>query len=95
MLEWFELLRQGDARWAPLIAIPAVIAGGVASLWLIVSGIKGIIAASIHPKPRIAPIASPERIVKWIGTRPPLRNANPQHRAAAPRHRFPSELSGY
>ena len=58
--------------WIPLIAIPAVIAGGVASMWLILSGIKGILTESIHPKRRVARPASPERIVKWIGKRPLL-----------------------
>jgi len=78
MLEWFELLRQGDAPWAPLITIPAVIAGGVASLWLIVSGIKGIITGRSQPKSRVVRAASPGRVIQWIGNRPPLRNVG-QH----------------
>jgi hypothetical protein len=45
MLECFLLVGKVGGTWAPLIAIPAVIAGGVASMWLILSGIKGIITA--------------------------------------------------
>jgi len=31
MLECFLLLRQSGARWIPLFAVPAVLAGGVAA----------------------------------------------------------------
>jgi len=44
MLECFLLLRQAGAKWFGLFAVPAVIAGVVASIGLIVSGIKGLIA---------------------------------------------------
>jgi hypothetical protein len=43
MLECFLLLRQSGARWIPLFAVPAVLAGGVAAISLMLSGIKGII----------------------------------------------------
>jgi len=49
MLECFLLLRQSGARWPALIVIPAVIAGGVASMYLMLSGIKGIITQWIAP----------------------------------------------
>jgi hypothetical protein len=78
MLECFLLAGKIGATWAPLIAIPVLIAGGVASLWLILSGIKGIITASIHPKRKVARAASPQLIVKWIGKRPQLRNVGQQ-----------------
>ena len=78
MMECFLLLGKVGAMWAPLIAIPGVIVGGVASLWLILSGIKGIITELSHPKRRVARAASRERLVKWIGKRPQLRNAGQQ-----------------
>jgi len=43
MLECFLLLHRDSARWLPLVAIPAVVVGGVASLCLILSGIEGLI----------------------------------------------------
>jgi hypothetical protein len=49
MLECFLVLGKVGAGWAPMIAIPAVIAGGVASMWLILSGIKGIITRWDRP----------------------------------------------
>jgi hypothetical protein len=73
MLECLLLLRQSGGRWVPLVAIPGVIAGGVASICLMLSGIKGIIAAS-HPKRRIARAGKPERVVQWIAKRPALPN---------------------
>jgi len=78
MLECFLLFGKVEAARAPLIAIPAVIAGGVASLWLILSGIKGIITESIQPKSRVTRAANPGRVIQWIGNRPPLRNVGQQ-----------------
>jgi hypothetical protein len=52
MLECFLLLHQAAEKWFLLAAIPAVIAGGVASICLILSGIKGIIEESFSPKRR-------------------------------------------
>jgi hypothetical protein len=43
MLECFLLLRQSGARWIPLLAIPAVLTVSLASICLMLSGIKGII----------------------------------------------------
>ena len=37
MLECFLLLRQSGARWIPLLVIPAVLAGGLASICLMLS----------------------------------------------------------
>ena len=78
MLECFLVVGKVEATWAPLIAIPAVIAGFVVSLWLILSGIKGSIAALIRPKRQVARAASPGCVVKWIGNRPQLRNIGQQ-----------------
>ena len=52
MLECFLLLRQSGARWIPLFAVPAVLAGGVAAISLMLSGIKGIITEWYRPKRR-------------------------------------------
>jgi hypothetical protein len=52
MLECFLLLRSG-ARWVPLFAVPAVLAGGVAAISLMLSGIKGIITEGYSPKRRV------------------------------------------
>ena len=78
MLECFLLLRQSGARWIPLLAIPAVLAGSLASICLMLSGIKGIITEWYRPKRRVARAASPERLVKWFGKPPQLRNAGQQ-----------------
>ena len=78
MLECFLLLRQSGAKWIPLLAIPAVIAGGVASICLMLSGIKGIITEGSRPKRRAERAVSPQRVVKWIGKRPQLRSAGQQ-----------------
>jgi hypothetical protein len=78
MLECFLLLRQSGARWIPLLAIPAVLAGSLASICLMLSGIKGIITEWYRPKRRVARAASPERLVKWFGKQPQLRNAGQQ-----------------
>ena len=59
MLECFLLLGKVGAAWAPLIAIPAMVAGSVAAMYLIFSGIKGIIIRWGRPKPRAARAASP------------------------------------
>jgi hypothetical protein len=42
------------------------------------SGIKGIITEWYRPKRRVARAASPQRVVKWIGKPPQLRNAGQQ-----------------
>ncbi len=66
MLECFLLLHQAAEKWFLLAAIPAVIAAGVASICLILSGIKGIIEESFSPKRRVERAARPERVVQWI-----------------------------
>ena len=66
MLECFLLLGKFGATWPVLIAVPAVLAGGVASICLIVSGVKGIITEWRRPKRRVVRPASPERVVQWI-----------------------------
>jgi hypothetical protein len=66
MLDCFLLLLQRGAKWTPLILIPILTAGGVASICLIVSGIRGIIADSLHPKRRVGRARRPERVVQWI-----------------------------
>jgi hypothetical protein len=46
MLAYFLLLMHGaGARWAPLAAIPLLVAGFGASVWLMVSGIRGLLSA--------------------------------------------------
>jgi hypothetical protein len=60
------LLLQRGAKWIPFVAIPAVIAGGVASTCLMLSGIKGIITEWRRPKRRSVRATSPERVVQWI-----------------------------
>ena len=77
MLECFLLLRQ-SAKWPALVAIPAVLAGGVASICLMLSGIKGLITEGSRPKRRVQRAVSPQRVVKWIGKRPQLRSAGQQ-----------------
>jgi hypothetical protein len=69
MVECFLLLRQADARWIPLVAIPAVLAGGVAAICLILSGIKGIMTEWNRPKRRVVRPASPDRVVQGIAPR--------------------------
>ena len=64
MLECFLLLRQSGGRWIPLFAVPAVLAGGVAAISLMLSGFKGIITDSYSPKRRAGRAASPERVVQ-------------------------------
>jgi hypothetical protein len=59
MLECFLLLGKVGAAWAPLIAIPAMVAGSVAAMYLIFSGIKGIITQGGRPKHRAVRAASP------------------------------------
>lgn len=70
MLECFLLLRHAGARWVPVLAIPGVVAGFAASLCLILSGIKGIIAGPHQSKASTTRAASPERVVQWIAKRP-------------------------
>lgn len=69
MVECFLLLRQGDAKWVPLVAIPAVLAGGVAAICLILSGIKGIIVQRYGTKRGGARPATPDRVVQWMARR--------------------------
>jgi hypothetical protein len=76
MLECFLLVHRAGAIWVPLVAIPAVIAGWVATFSLMLSGIKGIILARAS-KRNAGPAASPGRHVKWIGTRP--QNTEQEH----------------
>jgi len=71
-LEMFEcllLVHRAGATWVPLVAIPGGIAGWVAAIWLMLSGIKGIIAAR-GSKGNTDLVASLGRDVKWIGTLP-------------------------
>jgi len=70
MFECFLLLGNVGATWAPLIAIPAVITAGTASMWLILSGIKGIITRGPPPRRGVARAWNPDRIVNWIDKRP-------------------------
>jgi len=53
MSECFLLLRQGGAKWFAVFVIPAVIAGGLGSICLMLSGIKGIITEWYRPKRRV------------------------------------------
>jgi len=78
MLACFLLLRQSGATWVPLIAIPAVIAGTIASLWFTISGIKGIIAGATRPKGPAPQIFSSKRTLQWIGKRRAFSNARHQ-----------------
>ena len=76
MSECFLLLRQGGAKWFAVFVIPAVIAGGLGSICLMLSGIKGIITEWYRPKRRVGRAASPERVVRWIcPKRPPPQAA--------------------
>jgi hypothetical protein len=65
MLECFLLLRQAGPKWAPLIAIPAVLAGGLAAICMMLSGIKGIVTAWYRPKRSVRCTASREQVVQW------------------------------
>ena len=69
MLECFLLLGHTGAKWVPVFAIPGVIAGFAASICLILSGLRGIIAGPRESKPGTNP-APPERVVQWIAKRP-------------------------
>lgn len=62
MLECFLLLRHAGPKWAPLVAIPAVLAGGLAAISLILSGIISIVTAWCRPKQNVAHAASRERV---------------------------------
>jgi hypothetical protein len=59
MLECFLLLGKVGAVWAPLIAIPAMVAGAVAAICLIFSGIKGMITRWDRLRRRTARAAGP------------------------------------
>lgn len=53
MVECFLLLVHSlGPWWAPLVAIPLVLAGMAASLRLILSGCWGVLAAQRHSRPR-------------------------------------------
>jgi hypothetical protein len=54
MLQCFLLLGKAST-WPALFAIPWVLAGGVAAICLMLSGIKGIITESLRPKRRVVP----------------------------------------
>jgi hypothetical protein len=69
MFECLLLVHHAGGKWVPILAIPGVIAGSVASIWLMLSGIRGLIAQT-HPKDNVGATVSPGRIVTWIGTRP-------------------------
>jgi hypothetical protein len=43
------LLLRAGASWAPFVAIPAAAAGLALSLWLLLSGVAGLILASQRP----------------------------------------------
>jgi hypothetical protein len=75
MFECFLLLHQAGAKWFALFAIPAVLAVGLASICLMLSGIKGIITEWYRPKRRVARAGSPERVVKWICRKRPPSHA--------------------
>jgi hypothetical protein len=70
MVECFLFVGHAGGKWVPFVAIPGVMAGIVTSLYMIVSGIKGVIADPRRPKRRGSRIGSPERIVQWIARRP-------------------------
>jgi hypothetical protein len=90
MSECFLLLREVGTTWAPLIAIPTVVAGGVASIWLILSGIKGSITEQSRPKRRVVGAASPQRILRWIGKQPAT-----EERRATVRHIGPHQAEHF
>ena len=69
MFECLLLVHRAGATWVPLVAIPGGIAGCVAAIWLMLSGIKGIIAAR-GLKGNTDLVDSPGRNLKWIGTQP-------------------------
>jgi hypothetical protein len=69
MFECLLLVHRAGAMWVPLVAIPGGIAGCVAAIWLMLSGIKGIIAAS-GANGNTDLVANPARDVKWVGTQP-------------------------
>jgi hypothetical protein len=69
MFECLLLVHRPGATWVPLVAIAGRIAGWVAAIWLMLSSIKGIIAAR-SSKGDTDLVASPGSDVKWIGTRP-------------------------
>jgi hypothetical protein len=65
MFECFLLLGKGST-WPALVVIPAVLAGSVAAICLMLLGIKGIITEAIRPKRRAGRAPSPGRVVQWI-----------------------------
>jgi len=69
MVQCFLLLWHADAKWIPFVAIPAVLAGGMAAVCLMVSGIKGILTEWCRPKRKLVRPVSPERVVQWIAPR--------------------------
>ena len=53
MLDCFLLLHNGSGgKWVPLFAMFLVIAGGTASVRLMLSGLKGMLAARHRPERR-------------------------------------------
>jgi len=63
MLECFLLLRHpAGGRWIALFAIPLVISGSVASVRLMLSGVKGLLAARNQPDHRPLAIDRPQLI---------------------------------
>jgi len=85
MVECFLLFRHTGAKWVPLFTIPGVIGGMAASIWLIVSGLKGALAGPGRPTDGAARTASPDRVVRWLARRPAsnggrsLKSAGRQH----------------
>ena len=69
--ECFLLLHRAGAKWVPLFAIPGVITGTAASLYMIITGMSGLIAPR-RPKLR-ASRTSTDRVIRWIGSKPQLQ----------------------
>jgi len=70
VVECFLFVGHAGGKWMPFVAIPGVMAGIAASLNMIVSGIKGIIAEPRRPKRGVNRAQSPERVLRWIAGRP-------------------------
>ena len=63
MLECFLLLRHpAGGRWIALFAIPLVISGGVASVRLMLSGVRGLVAARHQPDRQPRAIDRPQLV---------------------------------
>ena len=72
MLACFLFLRHASLTWVPMLATLAVVAGGTASMWLVVSGIKGLITEG-RPKRRVTRASSPQRVMQLFLEHPRLR----------------------